>query len=82
MSFVGSGRRLTGWARRHGWWAWPLWSVALLGMWSFLGVWYIVVFGLFGIITVPLRMHRRGQRKAQAVHEAQLTEMRKLTVKQ
>ncbi len=77
MSFVGSTRRLSGWARRAAW-RWPFAVVAMLGMWMFLAVWYVVVFGLFGIITIPLRLHRRGQRKSQAVQEAQLAEMRKL----
>jgi Flp pilus assembly protein TadB len=77
MSFVGSARRLTRWARR-GWWAWPLAIVALIFMWTFLVLWYLIVFGLFGIITVPLRLHRRGQRKSLAVQQAQLEEMRKL----
>jgi Flp pilus assembly protein TadB len=78
MSFVGSTRRLTTWARRYGWWAWPLAITAMIVMWAFLLFWYLIVFGLFGIITVPLRLHRRGQRKSQAVQEAQLAEMRKL----
>lgn len=82
MSFVGGTRRVAAWANRGSTGASVgKWTVAALGLaffYAFLSVWYVVVFGLFGIITIPLRIHRRGQRKAQAVHEAQLAEMRRI----
>ena len=79
MSFVGSARRLTGWAKRQegalAVLAWLAVAVALPCFWMFLLLWYVIAFGVFGVITVPLRLMRRGQRKSQAIQEAQLRAM-------
>jgi membrane protein insertase Oxa1/YidC/SpoIIIJ len=70
MSYVGSTRRIVGWASKtskrspaYAVLAWTLGVIALLFMWSFLLVWYFVVFFLFGIFVIPYRLMRRSQRK-------------------
>ena len=77
LSFVGSTRRLIGLARRQPW-LWPIVLVAIPAAWLFLVVWYVIVFGLFGLVTIPFRLIRRGQRKSLALQRTQLEEMRKL----
>jgi cyanate permease len=80
MSFVGSARRFTASGRsktgamKIAWWTLGL--VGLVLFWCFLLCWYFFAFVVFGIITVPIRLMRRGQRKSQAVQEAQLAAMR------
>lgn len=82
MSFVGGTRRAVAWARRQSGLLEVLaWIVALCYLplfWLFLVAWYVVVFGIFGIITIPIRMLRRGQRKSLAVQKAQLEAMQKM----
>lgn len=81
-SFVGSARRLGAWAGRGSTVAsvlkWPLAAVAISLVWAFLGVWYVVVFGVFGLFTIPFRLFRRGQRKSLAVQTEQLRTMKEL----
>jgi hypothetical protein len=53
MSFVGGTRRMTRWARgQTGGLSAFAWMAVIVGLpifWSFLFVWYLVVFGLFGL---------------------------------
>ena len=70
MSYVGSTRRIVGWASKtaersptSAVLAWTLGVLALLFMWTFLLGWYFVVFFLFGIFVIPYRLMRRSQRK-------------------
>jgi Flp pilus assembly protein TadB len=82
LSFVGSTRRLLGWPGRKtgptAIMAWTGVAVALPCIWLFLLGWYLVVFGLFGVITIPLRLLRRHQRKELAVQQKQLEALQKL----
>jgi hypothetical protein len=70
LSFVGSARRIFGWAsgmaKRTGAPAVLLWAMATVATavaWMFVLGWYVVIFGLFGIFTLPYRLVRRSQRK-------------------
>lgn len=70
MSYVGSTRRIVGWAQktaqRSAAVAVLVWTSAiifLLAVWVFLLGWYFVVFFLFGIFVIPYRLIRRSQRK-------------------
>jgi hypothetical protein len=70
MSFVGSTRRILAWSTRtesrSGGTAVLVWTaviLALLLMWSIVAVWYVVIFGFFGIFVIPYRLVRRSQRK-------------------
>lgn len=78
LSFVGSTRRMTGWARRVGSntgaavAAWITVCCVLPFMWMFVLAWYAVVFGLFGVFTFPYRLMRRSQRKSTHLAQAQL----------
>jgi hypothetical protein len=77
LSFVGSTRRITGWARGAGSTAAKVgaWSVAVIALplvWAFVACWYLVAFGLFGLFTIPFRLIRRSQRKTQHLQQAQL----------
>jgi Flp pilus assembly protein TadB len=88
LSFVGSTRRATAWVRRVGT-NWPkaalaasLVAVVLPVVWLFLIAWYVVVFGFFGIVTIPFRLVRRHQRKALAVQKAQLATMQAMMARQ
>jgi hypothetical protein len=80
MSFVGGTRRMTTWAgEKTGGMSAFAWTAAVLGLpmfWIFLIVWYFVVFGLFGLFTIPFRFFRRGQRKSLALQQEQLELMR------
>jgi Flp pilus assembly protein TadB len=82
LSFVGSARRLIAWAERTSGGmavvAWTSVAIALPCVWLFLIGWYIVVFGIFGVITIPLRLLRRHQRKELAVQQQQLEALQKL----
>lgn len=49
------------------------WLIVLPFVWSFIVIWYTVIFGLFGIFAIPWRLHRRSQRRAQHLAEAQLS---------
>jgi hypothetical protein len=79
MSYIGSTRRIAAWAsklaKRSPAFAvlgWTLGVVAMLFMWSFLLVWYFVVFFLFGIFVIPYRLIRRSQRKNLHVQQTSL----------
>ena len=87
MSFVGATRRTTALLRKIT--SKPLritaWVAAVL-LWfpcayCFLACWYVIVFGLFGIITFPFRAIRRSQRKSVALQQAQLEALQKLSAK-
>jgi hypothetical protein len=77
MSFVGATRRLLGWGRGN-----PVKLaaavVAVPISWMVVAVWYVVVFGLFAIITIPFRLIRRSQRKTLALQRQQLEELKRL----
>jgi hypothetical protein len=79
MSYVGSTRRIVSWAsklaKRSPAFAilgWAAAVVAMLFMWSFLLVWYFIVFGLFGLLMIPWRLIRRSQRKNLHVQQTSL----------
>lgn len=88
LSFVGITRRGTGWVRRVGdnWWKASLAVVALLlfltGMYAVIAVWYIVIFGLFGVFTFPFRLVRRSHRKQEHLQKQQLATMQAMLVQQ
>lgn len=48
------------------------WTILLPVVWALLLAWYTMIFGLFGVFVIPWRLHRRSQRKAQHLAEAQL----------
>jgi len=88
LSFVGSTRRATAWVRKVGtnWWKAAL-AVALVlvlvpAVWLFIFTWYLVVFGLFGLFTIPFRLIRRGQRKSLHAQQQQLATMQAMMVQQ
>lgn len=71
LSFVGSARRIIAWATKAGQRspmfsaiAWVLAVIAILFAWAFVAVWYLIIFGLFGIFMFPYRLIRRGSRKS------------------
>ena len=79
MSYVGSTRRMVGWAggvakRSPGMAAlgWTVAAISLLIMWSLVTVWYVIIYGLFGIFVIPYRLMRRSQRKSQHVQRTTL----------
>lgn len=87
LSFVGASRRLSSWTRGRRSTvgkvaSWAALVVVLPMVWLFLVVWYVVAFGVFGIVTVPLRLLRRHQRKALAVQEEQRDLLRQLAERQ
>lgn len=72
MSFVGSARRLLRWRG-------PLKLVGIVLLpfvWAALVFWYVLAFGIFGIVTIPFRLIRRGQRKSLATQQRMLAEQR------
>lgn len=48
------------------------WLLLLPSVWALLLCWYALAFGVFGVFVIPWRLHRRNQRKAQHLAEAQL----------
>jgi type II secretory pathway pseudopilin PulG len=79
MSYVGSTRRIVAWASKlakrspaYAFLGWAAAVVAMLFMWSFLLVWYFIVFGLFGLLMIPWRLIRRSQRKNLHVQQTSL----------
>jgi hypothetical protein len=88
MSFVGITRRGTAWMRKVGTnpWKAALAVVALLvfppTMYGVILFWYVIVFGVFGLFTIPFRFIRRGQRKSEAVQRQQLATMQAMMVQQ
>jgi hypothetical protein len=77
MSFVGATKRILNWASGSivkkilGW-------ISLPFVWIFLILWYIVVFGVFALFTIPFRFIRRSQRKNEAISRAQLRELEEM----
>jgi hypothetical protein len=76
LSFVGSARRLGAMANKAaringalGWFTWFCVFLAIPVTWAFVLIWYIVIFGLFGVFTFPFRLIRRESRKQ--THTAQ-----------
>jgi len=89
MSYVGVTRRTGAWIRRVGSrsalrasLAWSLGLLFLLFMYLLLIPWYILVFVVFGLWTIPFRLIRRGQRKSQHLQAAQLATMQAMLVQQ
>ncbi len=79
MSYVGSTRRIVAWAKKTGArnagiavLVWAVAAIAVLLMWAFLLVWYLFVFGLFGVLVFPFRVVRRSQRKSQHLQRQSL----------
>lgn len=72
LSFTGATKRIAAWLRRLAP-SWPtllrviaiglLGAVVFVAVYLFLVVYTIVVLGLFGLLTIPFRSHRRAQRK-------------------
>lgn len=70
LSFVGSARRLGAVANRAGRThpalgvaAWVFVGLAIGTVWTFVALWYLVIFGFFGVFTFPFRLMRRSSRK-------------------
>lgn len=73
--------------RGHGWMAALTWTgagllaladvVLLMVLWVLVTMWYVLIFGVFGLITFPWRLHMRSQRRQAATQAAMLAEMRK-----
>jgi hypothetical protein len=88
MSFIGITRRTTAWIRRVGTnpallaLALAAGLMFLFAMYMFIAVWYVVIFGLFGVFMFPFRMHRRGQRKQEHLQREQLATMQALLLQQ
>lgn len=88
MSFIGITRRTTAWIRRVGTNPAVLAPAVAAGlmflfvMYAFIAIWYVVIFGLFGVFMFPFRMHRRGQRKQEHLQREQLATMQALLVQQ
>lgn len=78
LSFTGSTSRIIRAISRTepGWLSITLlviaWAILLPAVWALLIAWYAVIFGVFGIFAIPWRLHRRSQRRAQHLAEAQL----------
>jgi hypothetical protein len=72
LSFVGATRRTTRWCRKAG--TTPVKATLaitgavfwLLFMYACVAVWYVVVFGIFGLFMFPFRLIRRSHRKQEA----------------
>jgi len=60
----------------------PLSLAFIALMYAVLLAWYIVVFGLFGLLTIPFRFFRRGHRKQLAVQQQQLDVSRQILAEQ
>lgn len=80
MSYVGATRRMLVWAQRdRATWAeiaaWTAVALGLVLVWALLGVWYVLIFGLFGLFVIPYRLVRRSQRKSAQVQRVQLATM-------
>jgi hypothetical protein len=88
LSFIGATRRAFAWVRKVGstpvkaYLAWTAVALYLVLMYSFLVVYYTVVFGLFGVFMFPYRLVRRSHRKAQHLQEVQLAATQALLVQQ
>lgn len=79
LSFVGSTRRLGGWAAKTskrspsiGALAWVVAALAMLVAWWFILIWYFIIFGLFGVFVIPYRLVRRSSRKSLHVQQTTL----------
>lgn len=88
LSYVGATSRTIRWARRVGtdpakailaWSAAVLW---LAFMYTFLLMWYFVVFFCFGIFTFPYRLVRRSHRRREHLQEVQLATMQQMLLAQ
>lgn len=88
MSFIGITRRGTAWVRHVGtnWWKALLSIAALLAflsvMYAIIAVWYVIIFGLFGLLTFPYRLVRRSHRKQEHLQKAQLAAMQAMLIQQ
>lgn len=79
LSYVGSTRRIVGWAKKAAvrnaglnTLVWVVAAISLLLVWVFLLGWYFVIFGIFGVFVFPYRLIRRSQRKSQHVQRQTL----------
>lgn len=89
MSFIGITRRTTRWCRHVG--STPVRAtlaiaaavVFLILMYVIVTLWYVVVFGLFGLFMFPFRLMRRSARKREAYQRQSLaTQQAMLLVQQ
>ncbi len=92
MSYVGSARRATAWARGIGSsaanvalaiLAWSLAVIFIVLMWfAVLPVWYFFTLVIFGWFLIPFRLIMRRQRRQQHLNEVQLATMQAMMVQQ
>ena len=88
MSYVGISRRMIAFARRNsnppakGVVAWTIGIAAMLIMWSVITMWYVLIFGVFGLLVIPFRLIRRSQRKSLHVQQQQLATMQAMAAQQ
>ena len=59
-------------------WLLPLTLVLIPTTWLLLICWYVIAFGVFGLLTIPWRFLRRHQRKSLRVQQQQLELLREL----
>lgn len=82
MSYIGSLRRITAWARITGSTpgqtivAWAVALAAIAAMWTLVTAWYALVLGLYGPLLFSYRLSRRSERKQVHLHEQQLAALR------
>ena len=89
LSFVGSTRRILSWAssasQRNAGVAVLVWTLAIVGLlvaWTFLLGWYFIIFGIFGILVIPWRLMRRGQRKNMHIQKTALATQQAMLAQQ
>lgn len=89
LSFVGSTRRIVAKVKKVSaagpaiaFLAWTGAVLALILTWTFVLVWTLIVFYLFGFLTFPYRLVRRSQRKQAQVQRAQLATMQAMMINQ
>lgn len=88
LSFLGATRRVLAWVRRVSTsrarfaFAWIGAILFLLLAYAFLICWYLVIFAVFGLFTIPYRLVRRSQRKALHLQQVQLATMQQMMVNQ
>lgn len=85
LSFTGATSRVIGGCSRvqPAWWSVTLLvivcALVVPVIWALLAVWYVLIFGVFGLLVIPWRLHRRSQRRAQHLAEAQLSLFQRAT---
>jgi hypothetical protein len=89
LSFIGSARRIGAAINRVSGgnvplavFLWVLGVMAIALAWTFVALWYVVIFGLFGIFTFPFRLMRRSQRKSQHLQQVSLATQQAMLLQQ